>query len=214
MTALPEQLLKSPQLPQQVKPLEELLAAEHRLRDRFYHEMTEDGKWEFINGEVIRVSPARYSHINASELLGRLLSLYVDKHRLGSVTRDTALVCLPRNDYEPDICFFGSTKAASLTRDQMKFPAPDFIVEVLSDSTERIDRGVKFEDYAANGVAEYWLVDPDKEQVEQYILRGDHYEQLAALKPGEVTSRVIKGFTIPVRAIFDRETNLASFKGL
>lgn len=214
MSRLPEQLLRSPQLPQQMRQLEELLTAERRRREQFYHEMTEDGKWEFINGEVIRESPARYGHITAAEFLGRLLSFYADKHRLGYVAREKALVCLPRNDYEPDICFFSNAKAASFTRDQIKFPAPDFIVEVLSPGTEHIDRGVKFEDYSVNGVAEYWLVDPDKEQVEQYVLRGDEYVLLAALTSGEITSRVMTGFTINARAIFDREMNLAALQNL
>ena len=45
-------------------------------------------------------------------------------------------VTLTRNDYEPDISFFGSEKAKGFTPSQSKFPAPDLIVEVLSDSTE------------------------------------------------------------------------------
>ena len=42
----------------------------------------------------------------------------------------------------------------------MKYPAPDFIAEILSPSTDERDRGIKFEDYAAHGVGEYWLLDP------------------------------------------------------
>ncbi|GAB2598351.1 Uma2 family endonuclease [Spirosoma areae] len=42
----------------------------------------------------------------------------------------------------------------------MKLPAPDLVIEVLSKSTARRDRGVKFTDYAANGIAEYWIVNP------------------------------------------------------
>ncbi len=52
--------------------------------------------------------------------------------------------------------------------EQMKYPAPDFIAEILSPSTESVDRITKFEDYAAHGVAEYWLIDPAKKIVEQY----------------------------------------------
>ena len=64
------------------------------------------------------------------------------------------MVSLTRNDYEPDICFFGVAKAAQLTPDQMRFPVPDLVVEVLSETTQAVDRGVKFDDCAAHGVAE------------------------------------------------------------
>lgn len=86
------------------------------------------------------------------------------------------MVSLTLNDYEPDICYFNAAKAAAFQPDQMRFPAPDFIVEVLSASMEANDRGVKFDDYAAHGVAEYWLIDPDTQTVEQYRLHGDAYE--------------------------------------
>ena len=39
--------------------------------------------------------------------------------------------------------------------------APDFVLEVASDTTSRRDETVKWHDYAAFGVTEYWLFDPD-----------------------------------------------------
>jgi WD40 repeat protein len=77
---------------------------------------------------------------------------------------------LPRNDYEPDVCFWRAAQSLAFQRGQLKFPPPDFIAEVLSPTTEKVDRGVKFEDYAANGVGEHWLIEPRLDQVEQYLL--------------------------------------------
>jgi len=214
MTAILEELIKSPQLPRHFAQLKDLLADERKRRGQFYDEMNEDGKWEFINGETIVHSPARFAHTEAGQFLSRLLSIHVDKHDLGVVTCEKTLVCLARNDYEPDICFFNKAKSARFKPDQMKFPAPDFIVEVLSPSTEKNDRGVKFEDYAANGVREYWLVDPAREHVEQYLLRSGKYHRHACLKSGELTVVAIAGLRIPVRAIFDRAANLAAIQKL
>lgn len=50
---------------------------------------------------------------------------------------------------------------------------PKFIMEVLSDSTESIDRNEKMELYKKVEVAEYWLVDWRKKQVEIYVLCPD-----------------------------------------
>ena len=98
---------------------------------------------------------------------------------------------------------------SKLQPDQMIFPAPDFVAEVLSPSTERADRGVKFEDYAAHGVGEYWLIDPENERLEQYLLEGDSYQLAFKADNGVVASRVVAGFAIPVQALFDEEENLA-----
>ena len=50
---------------------------------------------------------------------------------------------------------------------------PRFIMEVLSDSTEQYDRNDRMELYKKVEVAEYWLVDWRKKQVEAYMLTPD-----------------------------------------
>jgi len=47
---------------------------------------------------------------------------------------------------------------------------PDLVVEVLSPSTEKIDRGLKMETYARCGVGEYWIADAERKTVEIYRL--------------------------------------------
>ena len=50
---------------------------------------------------------------------------------------------------------------------------PRFIMEVLSDSTEKNDRGEKMELYKKVEVAEYWIVDWRKKKVEIYFNGGE-----------------------------------------
>jgi Uma2 family endonuclease len=193
----------SPRLPQVVDKLTSLLAEEAARREAFYAQITENDKAEFINGEVIFHSPVKYRHNGVVRRLLILMDTYVQGQGLGSVGVEKLLISLTRNDYEPDLCFFGADKAATLDPDQMRFPAPDLVVEVLSKSTEANDRGVKFDDYAAHGVAEYWIIDPAAETVEQYRLDGESYTLAIKAKSGDLESAVIDGFTIPVRALFD-----------
>ena len=80
---------------------------------------------------------------------------------------------------------------------------PDFIIEILSKSTEDRDRGVKFQDYQMHGVKEYWIIDPDAEMIEQYINEDNHFHLTSKFSEGELNCYVIKGLTIPVKAIFD-----------
>jgi len=214
VTAVLEELVKSPRLPAYVSQLNDVLAKEQERRRRFYDELTEDVTAEFINGQVVMQSPATYAHSQAVKLLAKLLDTYVERHQLGWVGLEKVLICLPRNDYEPDVCFFGPAKAALLQPGQLKFPPPDFIAEVVSPATESRDRGVKFEDYAANGVQEYWLIDPVAEEAEPCLLREGQYTSAGRIRQGELRSTVVSGFVIPVRAIFDPQVNLATLRQL
>ncbi|MBI5387706.1 MAG: Uma2 family endonuclease [Verrucomicrobia bacterium] len=212
--ALPSELLEAPELALYAKQIEARLGDERKRRARFREELSPSVKAEFINGEVFMHSPATVKHNLARKHLVILLHTYVTVHRLGLVLDEKAMIELTRNDYEPDINFFGPEKAARLHPDQLLLPPPDFIVEVLSESTERNDRGVKFRDYAAHDVQEYWLVDPDAEVIEQFVNRDGHYALLLKLNTGAITSRVVQGFTVPVRAVFDAEENLAALRKL
>ena len=222
MDAILEPLMASPALPRYVEALEHLLADERARRERFYEEMTEQQKVEFINGEIFMHSPVKIRHADATLNLAVLLRVYTAKNNLGWVGVEKNLVCLTRNDYEPDVLFFGREKAALLQPDQMKLPAPDFIAEVLSPSTERHDRGVKFDDYAAHGITEYWIVDPGANTIEQYVLTSDivagsilTYRQTGSWTGDDmVVSVAVGGFQIPTRALFERQANLAALATL
>lgn len=209
-----ERLIASPRLPHYVQQLQEVLAREHGLRQKFYQEITDQQKAEFINGRVWLHSPVQRRHSMASDLLFKLLSTYVDRHELGWVGHEKLLVTLTRNDYEPDVAFWRAERAKDFSADQMKFPAPDFVAEVLSPSTAKNDRGVKFEDYAAHGVGEYWLVDPEAERIEKSVLAGESFTPAGVVHEGTISSAVIAGFEIPVMAVFHRETNLATLRRL
>jgi len=203
--AILDPLIHSPKLSLYMQQLQSVLNIEQQRRDEFYDWITEDIKAEFINGEVIMQSPAKQRHTAASINLTTLLSTYADLHHLGFVGSETVLVTLTRNDYLPDVCFFGASKAAQITSEQMKYPAPNFIAEILSPSTEGVDRTTKFEDYAAHGVAEYWLIDPAKKIVEQYDLQAGEYALRLKVQSGLLSSLVVERFKIPVAAIFDAE---------
>ena len=90
--------------------------------------------------------------------------------------------------------------------------------EIRVLSTREFDKTIKKEDYAAHGVQEYWIIDPLKQTVEQYLLLIE--TDMTYFKPhlytihDEITSRVIQGFTIPVRAIFDEEINIQALEKL
>jgi Uma2 family endonuclease len=207
-------LINSPQLSLYVQELEELLAHERTARRQFHEEHAEQRKAEFINGRVVIQSPDTLRQNVASGHLFTMLSTYVDQNDLGWVGHEKLLVALERNDYEPDVAFWRAERAGEFAADQMKFPAPDFVAEVLSPSTAKNDRGVKFEDYAAHGVEEYWLVDPQAEAIEKFTLRAGRFVAAGVFRKGSIASTVVAGFEIPVAAVFQREANLRALRRL
>lgn len=204
-----KEILNSPQALTYLEELKEFLDAEQKKRKDFYEQVTDEYKAEFINGEIIMHSPVVKKHNEITTYLVNLLFNYVHKHDLGFVGYEKIMVRFTRNDYEPDLCFFGKEKAALFTDKQTLFPTPDLIVEVLSDGTKERDRGIKFQDYQAHEVAEYWIVDPESEMIEQYFLDQDGLYQLQVKSGnGELTSLAIKGFKMPIRAAFDPKANV------
>jgi Uma2 family endonuclease len=193
-----------------------LLREEQLRREKFRQELSPSMKAEFIAGEVILHSPAKAKHLRVIDKLVCLLSTYVRVKGLGEVFTEKALICLTRNDYEPDVCFFGTAKSTAFHGETMQFPAPDFIVEVLSESTAHRDRGVKMDDYGNHGVEEYWIIDSDQQTIEQYLLGvGETKYQLALkLNAGEISSAAVVGFRIPVAALFDNQQNQLALQRL
>lgn len=51
--------------------------------------------------------------------------------------------------------------------------APDMIIEILSPSTAKHDKLLKFNKYEKAGVKEYWIVEPDQKLVSVFLLQPD-----------------------------------------
>jgi Uma2 family endonuclease len=125
-----------------------------------------------------------------------------------------------RNDYEPDIAFWCKAVADQFKPGMNVYPVPDLIMEVLSPGKVNIERDTvtKFDDYAAHGVGEYWIIDPAKQTVEQYLLSeampGRYELHKKALVGDNIASVAMPGFSIPVKAIFDSQTNAEVMQAL
>jgi Uma2 family endonuclease len=107
-------------------------------------------------------------------------------------------------DYEPDIFGINPENTTCALVDRLYWHgAPDFIVEILSPSTAERDRGVKFDTYEKHGVHEYWLVDPEAQFVEVYILAAGRFSRLGLFGRGKsFTSLVLNNAIIQTDAIF------------
>jgi len=197
-------ILDSPNAPILLKRIKTVLDDEKKRRLSFYNEITEQEKAEFINGEIIIHSPVKKFHNQINGNLYKIIDTYVVENNIGFVGIEKILIQCTRNDYEPDLCYFNKEKSKKFKNEQSLFPIPDMIIEVLSKGTEKRDRGIKFEDYQNHGVKEYWIIDPKKNIIEQYVLnKKGNYEMVLKSNSGDIKPTTINGLIIPIQSIFD-----------
>ena len=78
----------------------------------------------------------------------------------------------------PDIAGWRRERLPALPHDAYLTLAPDWVCEVLSPSTEAIDRGQKLRIYAREGGAHAWLLDPLRQTVEVLMLEAGSLEPI------------------------------------
>ncbi len=212
-SSVEQQLFDLPDLPFLIERLNNRLVEEQKLRAKFRKWVTPDVKAEFINGQIVKHEPTSEDQNEATGHLLLLGGFFANFKKIGKVYGQKALIGMKRNDYEPDVAFWRKEVADSFAPEMNVYPLPDLVVEVLSPGKENIrrDRETKFADYASHGIPEYWIIDPKKQTVEQYLLsdtaRNTYELYKKATREDHIESRAMKGFAIPVLAIFEAVAN-------
>jgi Uma2 family endonuclease len=143
---------------------------------------------EYLNGDII-MTPARSpQHQLIVTNLVLLMGQYAMSNDLGHVLPAPLDVVLSKEAQiaQPDLIFISKGRAPKLVTRAAITGAPDLVLEIISPSTARADRKIKPPLYAKYGVAEYWLVDPDDQSVEVFVLDGETYRVAGIYLAGDV----------------------------
>ncbi len=157
----------------------------------------EDTYAEWVDGEILMVSPASRRHQKIVGFLTTVLSAFVERHNLGEVIAAPFQMKLQHSGREPDVLFVAREHLDRLQEAYLEGPA-DLVVEVVSPESASRDRGEKFYEYEAAGIAEYWLIDPIREVGEFYRLEKGHYQPILVGREGVFHSSVVLGFWLKV----------------
>ena len=153
-----------------------------------------DAKAEWVDGEIQMMSPANWEHTSLRRWLDDVMTWYVAERNLGTVGDDT-LVRLGRlrRLRIPDIFFVRRGREAIITATMLTEP-PDLVVEIVSPDSAARDWREKHKEYEAQGITEYWVIDPRAESFEVYVLDdGGRYQGLP-VEEGIIRSTVLAGF--------------------
>jgi len=141
---------------------------------------------ELYEGEFVMVPAPGFWHQNTVANLFFHISRYVREHNLGKIIPAPCDVYFDEYTVlEPDLLFI-SKERLHIAGPRLVRGSPDWVAEVLSQTTEERDRGFKLRWYALQGVREYWIVDPDRRVVEVYIKKGQVYQLLGEFSGEEM----------------------------
>ena len=162
--------------------------------------LTEDDRVELLDGEIIVMSPIGPFHVGLVIKLTRLLSALLGDEGFVSVQNPIRLNQF--SEPQPDI-------AVLRPRDDvytMALATPDDVLLLIevSDSSLAYDRGQKLPHYAASGIMEVWIVDVQKQIIEQYTRPfEDQYTQLTKVVRGQpITATTISALSFTTDRIF------------
>lgn len=133
----------------------------------------EERREELIGGKVVLIAPSpRWNHMAVSGNIFGIFRDYLKGKKCTPIQDGFDLYLDDENQFVPD--FMIVCDPCKIKPDGVH-GAPDLVVEVLSPSTAKNDKGHKKDVYAKCGVLEYWIVDSVSNSIEVYRLDGSSY---------------------------------------
>ncbi len=159
-------------------------------------------RYEILDGELMVTPSPTTAHQTASKRILLALMLEVERPGAGIVfAAPTDVIFGETRVAVPDLLVVAAARRSIITPRGIA-GAPTLIVEILSPSTAATDRDRKRKLYASQGVAEYWLVDPEAHAIEVLALTEDGYRLHGRFGPGERATSAALPFALEVDPVF------------
>jgi Uma2 family endonuclease len=159
---------------------------------------------ELIDGELfVTPSPSRRHQrlvLRMSLSLGYHLEAHPEQGELFVAPFDTVMT--PFDVVEPDLLVVLADQSGILREENVQ-GAPGLVIEVLSPSTRKRDQTLKRQLFDREGVREYWMIDPDRNQILVHRRAADGTFPLAAtLKSSDtLMTPLLPGWSLPLEKL-------------
>ena len=131
--------------------------------------LPEGTRAELIDGQIYYMAPPTRRHQEIAGALYRKIADYIDSRKGACKTYIAPFAVFlnedDKNYVEPDISVICNLNKLT---DKGCVGAPDWIIEIVSPGSRRMDYFTKLFKYRTACVREYWLVDPDKNRITVY----------------------------------------------
>ena len=130
---------------------------------------------ELIDGQIYYMAPtpSRTHQLISGDLFAAIYN-YIKEHKGKCEVYSAPFAVFINKDYfnyvEPDISVVCDPNKLN---DKGCNGAPDWIIEIVSPSSRRMDCSTKLFKYRTAGVREYWIVDPAKERITVWDFEND-----------------------------------------
>lgn len=175
-----------------------------------YLNWPEEERWELIHGSPFHMAPSPSR--KHQQILGQLAAEFTfflrGKPCAAFVAPfDVRLFAEGKTDdqvtnvVQPDISVICDSKKLD---NRGCLGSPDLIIEILSPSTGKMDRWVKYKLYEAAGVKEYWIVEPINETIEVFVINNQQKYELKGVygKEDSVKVGIFDGLVINLDQVF------------
>ncbi len=160
--------------------------------------LPEGQRAELIDGRMYMMAPPNFIHQKLVMELSSVIHQYIKKHKGDcEIVPAPFAVFLDKDDHnyvEPDISVICDKNKLT---DKGCNGAPDWIIEIVSPGTARIDYGIKLFKYRSAEVKEYWIINPLNRTVNVYDF--EHGETTGQYRFDEsIPSCIYNGFIIQI----------------
>ena len=144
----------------------------------FIYNLPDGERAELIDGQIYYMAPPTFKHQYLNTKLVSKIDQYIVSNK-----GDCIVITAPfavflnkdnKNYVEPDISVICDK---SKLDDKGCMGAPDWIIEIVSTSSKRMDYLVKLLKYQNTGVREYWIVDPQKQRITVHSFENETLEE-------------------------------------
>jgi Uma2 family endonuclease len=176
--------------------------AEYLAHDDFIEQ-----RYELVNGELVEM-PAESDLNNAIAIF--LLLTFGQSIPARLLRRGTEVVVsgFRATSRVPDLMVLTEELATALAGSKrsivmMDMPPPSLVVEVVSPGRENEDRDYRYKrsEYAARGIAEYWIVDPTRAHVAVLTLVDGLYEEIIYQGDQRLLSQMFPKLELTVKQV-------------
>ncbi len=162
-----------------------------------------DTRYELVDGELVKMPTESPENCKIAKLLMFELAKFIPIVLINlkdieiAVSGRRAKVRLPDLTVlsEEGYAALAGKRSNTITHDM---PSPRLVVEVVSPGTENRDRDYRYKrtEYAAREIAEYWIIDPEMQQVRLCLWVNGQYEDTVYTNDMPIQSTVISEFNL------------------